>query len=421
MTLHDDAPGPARRGAGDPADAEAALVARLRALSSEHAVDPDEEFRAATRARLVAMAAVRTPATGSARRPTAPTGALRRFLAGGADPRPSPWRTRLTAGLTGAALTVTALGGLLAAAQGARPGDLLYDLKRGGEQTQLALAGDSQRGLTLLDFASTRLDELEELVGVQPGADAVVGTTPSGGEAGLAAGPDVDLVLDTLQTMDEQTSEGTAELTARAVEESDPGALETLTGWAAEQQDGLAGVAGAVPTGAQGALAGSQELVGRVAARGAELRTAFGCPGGPAVEGADDLGPLPAACPAAPPAPAGTPAPSSSSTPAQVPPSGAVPPVDTSAPAAGTGGPAPTTAALPSAGAPGAPTAGGLPPVPAPTSTARPGLPLPSLPLPGAPSTSAAAPSSSPGAVVSVPTLVPGVTVCLPPLVTVGC
>jgi len=107
--------------------------------------------------------------------PPARVGGRRRALAGSASPRR---RSRLTAGLAGAALTVTALGGLLAAAQGARPGDLLYDLWRGGEQTQLALAGDASRGLTLLDFASTRLDEVGQLVGVDPFADAVVGTTP---------------------------------------------------------------------------------------------------------------------------------------------------------------------------------------------------------------------------------------------------
>jgi hypothetical protein len=410
MVQHDDATGPARRGAAAPSAAEEALVARLEALSREFAATPDEEFRAATRARLVAMAAVRSPA---GRRPPVRAGALRRLLArAGAAPAPA-WRTRLTAGLAGAALTVTALGGLLAAAQGARPGDLLYDVKRGGEQTQLALAGDSRRGPTLLDFASTRLDELHELVGVQPNADAAVGTTPSGGEAGLAAGPDLDLVLDTLQTMDQQTTAGTAALTARAVQQSDPDSLGVLTGWASGQQSGIGAVADAVPPGARGALAAAGDLVAQVSARGAALQQALACPGGPSTEGTDELGPLPAACPPAPPA-ASAPARSGSSV------SGAVPPGTSSAASAaatGTTAPAPTTPAAgptPSRATSG----GGLPSVPAPVTSARPGLPLPSVP--GLPSTSAA-PSSSAGAIVSVPPLVPGVSVCVPPLITVGC
>ena len=409
---HDDAAGRTRRGATAFTETEQALVARLQAMSTELAVTPDEEFRAATRSRLMAMAAVRTPAAETAgRRPAVPAGALHRLLAGNAGPY-SRWRTRLTAGLAGAALTVTAVGGLLAAAQGAHPGDLLYDLKRGGEQTQLALAGDS-RGVTLLEFASTRLDELGDLVGVDPNADAVVGATPSGGEAGLAAGPDVGLVLDTLQTMDEQTTEGTAALTTRAVERSDTAALHTLTGWAGDQQSGLGAVAGAVPTGAQGALAGSRDLVDQVAARGAALEQVLTCPGGPSTAGADKLGPLPATCPAGPPATAGAP-PSGASVSGS--PSGSAPATSSAAP--GTASPGATTGGGPSTAVPVVPPGGGAPPTTAaPATSAKPGLPLPTLPaLPGGRTTSSA-PSSSGGALVPVSPVLPGV--CAPPLL--GC
>jgi hypothetical protein len=403
---HDDATGPARGRAAAYTDTEQALITRLQALSTEHGIAPDEDFRVATRTRLVAMAAVRTPAAETpARRPPVHAGALRRLLAGAPDATSSRWRTRLTAGLAGAALTLTALGGLLAAAQGARPGDLLYDVKRGGEQTQLALASDSARGLTLLQFASSRLDELDELVGVEAGADAVVGSTPSGGETGLAAGPDVDLVLDTLHTMDGQTTQGTAALTSRAVERSDRDALEFLTGWAAGQQSGLDRLVDAVPTGAQGALTASQGLVAQVAARGSALEQALACPGGPATDGADELGPLPAACAPEQPAITSAPAPSGpgSGSSASSDATGRTTDVGTTSAAA-------PTAPLPSGG--NAPTRA------APATSAVPQLPLPSLP--GLPPTTAA-PSSSSGALVSVPPLVPGVSVCVPPLVTVGC
>jgi hypothetical protein len=421
----DDAPGRARRSAAS-TETEQALVTRLQALSTEFATHADPEFRAATRQRLVAMAAVRTPEAAT-RRPPVRAGVLRRLLARSTAAPSSRGHTRLTAGLAGAALTVTALGGLFGAAQGARPGDLLYDLKRGGEQTQLALASDSSRGPTLLEFASTRLDELGELVGVDPNADAVVGTTPSGGEVGLAAGPDVDLVLDTLQTMDAETTEGTAALTTHALDQTDPGALRELTGWAADQQSGLAELMPAVPAGAQGAVSTSRALVEQVAARGTALEQALACAGGPSTAGADQLGPLPTSCPAAPPATAGTQAPSASgSVPSDSLPSGSLPsgslpsgaPAATSGAPTGTAAPGATSGALPTGALP---TGGIGPTVAAPSTSARPGVPLPSLPgLPGLPTTSAA-PRSSSGAIVSVPAPVPGVKLCAPPLITVGC
>ena len=142
-----------RRGAPRGPRADDGVVARLHALAPHLDGEPDPAFRAATRARLVAMAAVRSP---SRRR----SSGLKRLLRRPPDDAVrARWRTRLTAGLAGAALTVTAAASLVALADGARPGDVLYGLKRGTEQTQLALAGDA-RGTTLLGFASTRLDEL---------------------------------------------------------------------------------------------------------------------------------------------------------------------------------------------------------------------------------------------------------------------
>jgi hypothetical protein len=413
----------ARRGSGAHRATEEAVVARLEALSTEFAATPDEEFRAATRARLVAMAAVRTPEP-AGRRPSVRAGALRRLLAGAGDAPAARWRTRLTAGLAGAALTLTALGGLLAAAQGARPGDLLYDVKRGGEQTQLALASDSQRGQTLLDFASTRLDELSELVGVQPNADAVIGTTPSGGEAGLAAGPDVGLVLTTLQTMDEQTTEGTAALTSRALEVSDAGALSVLTGWAADQRSGLGELATAVPAGALGALTASTGLIDRVSARSTALEQALGCASGPSTEGTDELGPLPADCAPVPPATSAAPPPAHSSVPGTVS-SGSstassVSATDTTTPGTTTG----TSTGATHTGTTSAPSSSsGLPSTSLPATSAPPTSSLPGLPVPSLPSlpTVTGTPSSSSGSLISVSPPVPGLSVCAPPLITMGC
>jgi hypothetical protein len=188
------------------------VVARLHELAPHLDGEPDPAFRAATRARLVAMAAVRTP------EPEPATGLKRLLAARAPDSAPARWRSRLTAGLAGAAMAVTALATLVAVSTDARPGDALYSLKRGTEQTQLALAGDA-RGQTLLDLAATRLDELEGLTDADPA-----------------------LVLDTVRTMDDQTTEGAAWLTERSVTTKALAPLEDLAVWTAEQSDELAAV-----------------------------------------------------------------------------------------------------------------------------------------------------------------------------------
>jgi hypothetical protein len=414
-----------RKGAtGRPGSAvEDALVDRLSSLSAEMAATPDEEFRSATRARLVAMAAVRTPDEAAVRRPASSSGALRRLLASRPDAAALRWRGRLTAGLAGAALTVTALGGLLAVSQDAHPGDLLYGVKIGGENTQLALASDTTRGVTLLDFARTRLQELAELTQEGVSALPAAGAPSAGGQTLLAAGPDVAVVVDTLGTMDAQTAEGTRSLTTQAVRSPDPAALGTLTGWAREQSAGLADLRPAIPAGAEQAFTASTDLVAAVAARGAALQEAVACAGGPAIGGTDDLGPLPAPCPP-PPAPTAPTtsaapgggrsgstgstgsAPGATSTPTSPSASDTVPSGQTGLPSDDTpssggsssapGGGTVTTPSSPATGGrtPTPPSLGvplptsGLP-LPTGSSTAPSSPPLINLPLPGSPSGSA--------------------------------
>jgi hypothetical protein len=287
-TEHDDVPGRSPR-----PPHEDALVGHLYFLGTQLAASPTEEYRVATRARLVAMAAVRQPAAGSPGAVRSPVpSSLRRLLAGGA-PR---WRSRVTTGVAGTALTVSALGGLLAVSQGTTPGDLLYGVKRGGEQTQLALAGDATRGRTLLEFASTRLTELTALTRATATALPPTAPGPAGTTTILAAGPDADVVVDTLDTMDRQTTRGTWEVTTRSVANGDPRPLVDLAMWAAGQESGLVGLTGAVPEPAGPALTGSTDLATAVADRATALVAALGCTAGPATTGADDLGPLPVPC-----------------------------------------------------------------------------------------------------------------------------
>ncbi|MGY1691311.1 DUF5667 domain-containing protein [Geodermatophilus sp. SYSU D01105] len=400
-----DGPAPARPRRAAVRAQEDATLARLQALATALDDAPDPAFRAATRERLVAMAAVRTPEPAARWR-------LRRLLAVRADGAAGrPWRTRLTAGLAGAALTVSALGTLVALADDARPGDVLYGVKRGTEETQLVLAGDD-RGLTLLQFAATRLEELEALSGT--------GAT--------------DVVVDVLDTMDAQTTEGAALLTTRAVAGPDTTAVDELAGWVARQSAGLSALQPGVPDGATTDLHESVDLLAAVGARAAGLRAALSCPGGPATDGTDPLGPVPVPCPAELPAPGpsapapsdggpsegggslpdpdgGQPAPGApdgdaapSATPA--PPAREATTVTGSTPAPGRGGgQAPSTAPRPpDAGRPSDPGR--------PSQPGRPSLPVPLPPVGGAPEAPPASPSPPRPPLVDTP-----LPICIPPLI----
>jgi hypothetical protein len=373
VTTHDGATPPGSRRAAV-RDREDAVVTRLQHLAADLDDAPDPRFRAATRERLVAMAAVRAPQP-------APRSGLRRLLAARADGgAPPAWRTRLTAGLAGAAMTVTALGTLTALSTDAQPGDALYGLKRGTEQTQLALAGDD-RGLTLLEFARTRLDELAALP--DPAAADVVGL---------------------LDTMDAQTREGAALLTAQAVGGRDAAPVDGLADWAGRQTADLTALQPDLPAGAAAASQASLELLSGVSGRAAGLQAALTCAGGPATAGTDELGPVPADCPADAPAtgtpggeapaedtgvlsggdePAsggsGTPGDTATASPAPQPAPGQAPAPAPSAPTAG-GGTSGNRGSVPSSGGdrgatPSAPVVPDTPVVKSP-------LPLPELPLP---------------------------------------
>ncbi|MGY2128776.1 DUF5667 domain-containing protein [Blastococcus sp. SYSU DS0617] len=378
MTTHESNAAPSRRAARGGDSQDARVVTMLQELSPHLAAEPDPEFRRATRQRLVAMAAVRTP------EPVRPSPLRRLLAARAADAPAGRWRTRATAGLAGAALTVTSLATLVALSTAAQPGDVLYGVKRGTEQTQLALAGDS-RGQALLDLARTRLDELADLDG------------------------DASLVRSTLATMDEQTREGASWHLTRALDTSDTASLDRLSGWTADQSAQLDAVRAEVPAAAADDVAGSLGLLAEITERVDVLRAALDCPTGPAIAGADRLGPVPGGCVPTTPAPQSPVAP--------VGPDGSVPesPAPTTAPdpaadptvPAGPGGgqPTPAPAPLPAPGNQPAPAPVPVPaPVPSPSSAPGGLLPLP-LPLPGLPpAPSSPAPSTAtPKPVLDVP------------------
>jgi hypothetical protein len=403
---------------------EEALIGRLGELGPALDGEPDPEFRTATRARLVAMAAVRTP------EPVGRTRARRRLGATAVETTAARWRSRFTAGLAGAAVAVTALAGLVAVSTSAQPGDPLYGLKRGTEQTQLALAGDSSRGQTLLDFASTRLHELDRLLSKGTTALPAAGSGDDG--AVLAAGASPELVTETLATMDAQTAQGASWLATRAAQTSSSSPLDFLAQWTAQQSAGLSALVSKVPEGARDAMGNSLALLSKVTARDAALRDALACPAGPAIAGTDSLGPVPAPCGQVPPPAAG-----GGTTDPGTPTGGAQPSTDLPAPEVPA---APTTGAGTEGGASGGSTASGgsggsggtggsggsatvptlprtpIPPLPGPD---LPTLPLPSvtLPLPGSGNGSAATPGSGPTSITSPPS----VSICLGPIAVGSC
>jgi hypothetical protein len=190
--------------------------------------------------------------------------------------------------------------------------------------------------------------------------------------------------------------------------------LDDLARWVTEQSDGLAALQPQFPDPTGEAVSRSLVLLSDVAARTEGLRTALDCSSGPAVDGADALGPVPAACVPAGPAPQ---VPGGSAMTTAVPDTGTdpqttAPVVPTVSPAGGTGSGSTGSGSGSGSGSGGVPSVPGGPTVPDVPSLPTPSLPLPSLslPLPGA---SAGAPSSGASAA-------PPVTVCLPPLVTVG-
>jgi hypothetical protein len=416
-----------RAAAGSPEDQ---LVVRLAALRDSPDGEPDPAFRAATRARLLAMAAVRSPA------PPARTGLRGWLVRRPAGAVSGPWRSRLTAGLAGAAATVTVLATLAGVSSGAAPGDPLYALKRGTEQTRLALAGDS-RGQTLLRLASTRLDELGDLLaggtGALPAGEAPAHEAPAHGApahgapadeaAVLADGASARLVDDTLRTMDQQTAEGVAWLTERAVRDDTATPLAGLRTWTTKQSTGLTALVPAVPDGAREAVVGSLALLAQVSSRRQGLESALTCPAGPATAGSDALGPLPADCVATPSSASAGRSGGGSTSPPE-PGAGSSAPVDAGTPPASGSGSAATTTVATTAGSGSGSAAGGsagtgtqsAPGSAVPTTPRLPVPPLP-IPLPGTGGGSAANPSTTSAPATTTPPLVHlPLPICLPPL-----
>lgn len=148
--------GPSTGGAGTPEYAELVdLVGALRAVPAPVA---DPGFVADLRGRL--MAEAETVLADVAADQEATDAKLRLSPT---PPRTRRRRRRLAAAISGVVL-VGSSATMAVAAQTALPGDTLYPIKRGLESAHAELTFDrAARGRVLLDSASTRLDEAEQL------------------------------------------------------------------------------------------------------------------------------------------------------------------------------------------------------------------------------------------------------------------
>jgi hypothetical protein len=235
-----------------------ALAGALRAVPA--APGPSPEFRNALRQRLVAVATVQGVGEQQS--------ATQRLRAAGLT-----WNfQRRVAIVAGGAAAATAIAGVGVGASHSLPGDAFYGLKRATENVQLALTtGQEGRGKRHLEFARTRLHEVQALVGQDSALTAVL----PGGVDALGVLPDdakASTIISTLQDMDSQTRSGAQDLWAVALNDQTSDALTALNTFTRTQFDGLRDVLPELPTAAQPRATQSLSLLALVAKQSADVQ-----------------------------------------------------------------------------------------------------------------------------------------------------
>jgi hypothetical protein len=157
--------------------------------------------------------------------------------------KPTRTRRERRVGLAlGAAAILGATTSMAVASQSAIPGDALYPLKRAIENTQAGFSvGDDAKGTTILDNASGRLDEIDELTS--------------------QSDPDGTLVAETLNTFSDQASEAGGLLIADYQEHGDEGSIAQLHQFAFASVDALSSLEASIPASAHDALLNAAQTV----------------------------------------------------------------------------------------------------------------------------------------------------------------
>lgn len=146
----------------------------------------------------------------------------------------SPRERRIAVAVSGIAI-VGATTSMAMAAQSALPGDILYPLKRAIENAEAGISvNDGQRGTTLLETASGRLDEVSAL---------------TSGDIGGS-----DAVADTLNTFTEQSIEASDLLLSDYAVTGHESSISELRNFTGDSMDTLAALESAVPVEARDEL-----------------------------------------------------------------------------------------------------------------------------------------------------------------------
>ena len=208
---------------------------------------PEDEFRTALRARLVAEApALVAGAAGAGGRtksklPAQRGGRARTGARHSAEGRSgvftgisAAWRRRLLAAGVGVAVATGSVGGIAIASAGAVPGDPLYNAKKIFESLQLSLSGSpTDQGRDYLHLADIRLGEIDSLLG-RPDVD-------------LSGSPTQAYLNQTLTELRSMISNGGALLITQVRENDDQTALHALADFLLTERQRVADLSWRLP------------------------------------------------------------------------------------------------------------------------------------------------------------------------------
>lgn len=213
----------------------AAIVASIRDLD---AVEMRPDFASSLRERLMAEAPealadlVVEPPANRARPVVLAASRRHRFVRAAAA-------TCLVLGVT---------GGVAAASQSALPGDPLYGVKRALERIDVGLdRSDAAKGEDLVNQASTRLDEVNDLAMTRPD------------DADTAR-----LIEETLATFSDQANQGADSLISSYEDTSDPAPIVDLRDFATNSADDLDHLGSIVPPEARDDIVDAAKVVTRI-------------------------------------------------------------------------------------------------------------------------------------------------------------
>ncbi|GAA5144870.1 DUF5667 domain-containing protein [Nocardioides marinquilinus] len=216
------------------------LLELVGALRSEPAPEPRPAFVADLRERLM-VAAEEQLAPARTAAATAPAGRGRTD-----DERRRARRERRIAALVGGVAVVSATGSMAVAAQTALPGDTLYPLKRALENIQTGIQNDPEdKGSTLLDNATGRLDEVGELSRSTDDADPAV-------------------IAETLDDFAEQATEASDLLLDDYAATGRTGAIDELRDFTDQSTAALDALEPLVPEEARGSLVAANQVVEQI-------------------------------------------------------------------------------------------------------------------------------------------------------------